>query len=155
MCMRRSSFISVRVPCLPTDVSLQHHFLTVHIAAGVCRYILMLGGNLTIGTTAAPWPANLTATITMSGTPASIELPLYGAKVCNSRGFYLSRLPPALAVCFALLLYWTRHAMATVSTKSSLGMSCLSQVAISNHRADSSDHPLSYVWSWLRRSVYV
>ena len=47
------------------------------------HYILVKGGNLSIGTPEVPFPGR--ATITLHGPPNSRELPVYGAKVLAVR----------------------------------------------------------------------
>jgi hypothetical protein len=43
------------------------------------HYILVQGGNFSIGSQGVPYPGN--ARVTLYGQPNDIELPLYGAKV--------------------------------------------------------------------------
>lgn len=46
------------------------------------NYILVKGGSLRVGREDAPFPGS--AKITLHGSPDARELPLYGAKVCNT-----------------------------------------------------------------------
>ncbi|GFH20734.1 uncharacterized protein HaLaN_17904 [Haematococcus lacustris] len=72
---------------IPTNTTVQGNLVWDELATSEvwlqASYIIVKGGNLSIGSDAVPYPGR--ARITLHGPPNSLELPLYGAKVLAVR----------------------------------------------------------------------